>query len=132
VFQNQHWTLDEKKRDLLVSSGAANPIVCPACRKIASHDPHGIVTLRGDYWPQHREDILNLIRNEEARGMAANPLERIIDIREEEDALIIETTNEKLAQRLGRSIHNAHKGAVEYKWPDGNRLVRVEWERSSG
>lgn len=130
VYQNQHWVLDEKKRQLLIASGAANEVICPGCKIVAERNPQGIVYLSGDYWPAHREEILNLIRNEEARGMSTNPLERIIDIRDEDNTLIIETTNEKLAQKIGRSINKAHSGDLEYKWSGGNHLVRIYWERS--
>ena len=130
VYHNQHWTLDSKKSNVLIAADTPNQVVCPACRKVADRNPHGIVTLRGDYWPQHREEILNLIRNEEQRGMEVNPLERIIDIREEDGNLIVETTNEKLAQRIGKRVHKAHSGNIDYKWPDGNRLARVDWDRS--
>jgi len=130
VYHNQHWNWDDRRRDTLVAAGTTNTIVCPACRKIQGQDPHGIVTLSGDYWPQHREEILNLIRNEEARGTSTNPLERIMDIREEDGSLIIETTNEKLAQKIGRAVHGAHNGDLEYQWPENNRLARVNWQRS--
>jgi hypothetical protein len=129
-YENQHWNIDPKRAQTLRASGAANEVVCPGCRKIAERNPHGVITLSGDYWPQHRDDILNLVRNEEARGIQTNPLERIIDIREDGKELVIETTNEKLAQRIGRAIHSAHKGEIEYKWPEGTRLVRVLWERT--
>jgi hypothetical protein len=131
IYFNQHWNRDDKRRDLVMASGAANEIVCPGCTMVAERNPQGIVYISGDYWPQHREDILNLIRNEEGRGMATNPIERIIDIREEEDALIVETTNTKLAQHIGRALHKAHKGEVDYRWPDGDHLLRAYWERSA-
>lgn len=130
VYVNQHWTLDEKQRALLIGGAVTRKVVCPGCKKIAERNPHGIVTLSGDYWPQHREEILNLIRNEESRAMGTNPLERIMDIREEGGELIIETTNEKLAQRLGRHIDKAHKGEIDYRWSNDNHLVRVYWKRS--
>ena len=130
VFQKQHWTLDAEKRNLLVGSGGAIDVVCPACKITTERNPQGIVTLSGDYLAQHRDDILNLVRNEEERGMSDNPLERIINIREEGEALVIETTNEALAQRIGRRVHKAHSGDVEYKWSGGNHLVRVNWQRS--
>ena len=111
-------------------AATAHAVICPACKKIAEGYPEGIVTLRGDYWPQHEEEILNLIRNEERRAMAVNPLERIMDIRHEGDALVVETTNEKLAQRIGHRIDKTHSGHVEYKWSRDNHLLRVYWERS--
>lgn len=129
IYRNQHWQRDESASRTLIAAGTPHQVVCPGCRKIADHDPQGIVTLRGDYWPQHRDEILNLIRHEEQRGTHTNPLERVMDIREEEGSLVIETTNEKLAQRIGRQIHKAHHGHVDYRWSDTNHLVRVYWER---
>ena len=131
VYENQRWTWNDRQRELLVAAGAANEVCCPGCRIARTRDPQGIVTLKGDYWPAHREDLMNLIHNEEHRGAQVNPIERIIRIREEDDALIIETTTEKLGQRIGRAIHKAHKGEVHYDWGGkDNQLVRVSWERS--
>jgi hypothetical protein len=130
VYHHQHWVVDEPRRQRLLEAGNAPQVVCPGCRKVADHEPQGILTLHGDYWPEHRDDILNLIRHEEERGLNTNPLERIMNVREENGCLVVETTNEKLAQRIGRQIDKAHKGRIEYKWSDGNRLVRVEWERT--
>src|SRR5688500_8911841 len=90
VYENQHWTWNGRKRDLLVAAGAANEVCCPGCRIAQTRDPQGIVTLKGDYWVAHRDDIMNLVHNEEARGANTNPLERIIQVREEGGALIIE------------------------------------------
>jgi NMD protein affecting ribosome stability and mRNA decay len=130
AYINQHWTFDEAAQVQAQQAPAAHELICPACKKIAEGYPEGIVMLSGDYWPQHEEEILNLIRNEEQRAMGSNPLERIMDIRHESDALVVETTNEKLAQRIGRRIEKAHHGHVEYKWSKDDSLVRVYWQRS--
>jgi len=130
VYVNQHWSMDEAQRERIRSAAALHEVICPACKKIADGYPEGVVKLSGDYWPKHEEEILNLIRNEEQRAIGVNPLERIMDIRREEDALIVETTNERLAQRIGHRIEKAHNGHVEYKWSGGDHLLRVFWERS--
>jgi hypothetical protein len=41
----------------------------------------------------------------------------------------IDTTTEKLAQRLGRSLRKARGGKVVYKWSHNNKLVRVFWDQ---
>jgi hypothetical protein len=41
----------------------------------------------------------------------------------------VETTTEKLAQRLGRAVRKARGGKVEYKWSRNNKFVRVCWEK---
>jgi NMD protein affecting ribosome stability and mRNA decay len=130
VYVNQHWTLDEAQQMKTQVAAPAHAVVCPACKKIAEGYLEGVVTLSGNYWLQHKEEILNLIRNEEHRAMGVNPLGRIIDIHQEGEALIVETTNEKLAQRIGRRLEKAHDGHIEYKWSGDDHLIRVSWERS--
>jgi len=130
VVRRQRWTLDVPRAEVLVATGASEQALCPACRKSEERLPGGILTLRGNYWPRHRNDILNLIRNHEEEARQDNPLERILSLREEDGALLIETTNEKLAQKIGRSIAKTHQGQIDYQWGDGNRLARVDWERS--
>jgi len=41
----------------------------------------------------------------------------------------VETTTEKLAQRLGRSIRKARGGKLQYKWGHNNKFARVVCEQ---
>jgi hypothetical protein len=41
------------------------------------------------------------------------------------------TTDEKLAQRIGREIRKAYQGAVSYRWSEDANLVRVNWSRGA-
>ena len=130
VVLNQRWVIDEEQRRLAAASGAARQVTCPACLKTREAVPQGIVTLRGGYWRKHRSDLTPLILHQE-ETIQDNPLEHISGLREEGDNLVIETTSEKHAQKLGRAIHKAHKGEIDYQWGDGHHLVRVYWERSA-
>jgi len=103
---------------------------CPACRKIKDHRASGEVRLAGIHANDRRE-ILRILRNEEARAMEKNPLERIIRLDQLNGDWRIETTNEKLAQRLGRTMKKAKGGKVAYKWSHNNKFVRVVWENYS-
>ena len=76
--------------------------VCPSCQKIADSFALGIVTLQGDYLWQHEEDIRNMLLNEEQKVRSKNPLARIMRLEREGDRLVIETTEQKLAEHLGR------------------------------
>jgi len=132
IYRNKRWFLDEKEFAVLTRKGAGTGVAwakCPACRKIADGFPAGLVTLSGGYLRDHREDILNLVRNEEKRAMGFNPLERIIRVEEKGEALEIATTDEKLAQRIGREVRKACQGTVEYKWSEDSKLLRVNWAR---
>lgn len=129
VVRDSRWVLDASRRKLLLASGTATEVACPACHRAAEHQPRGILTIAGGYWKTHRDEILNLLGNEAREAMGDNPIERVMRTAEEGPNLVVETTNENLAQRLGRALHRAHKGEVNYAWGDGNHLVRVRWER---
>ncbi len=131
VYMNKRWYIGSKLDDLGSKSETA-ATVCPACSKIRDNFPGGIVTLKGDYVLKHKQDLMNLVRNEEERARGFNPLERVMSVRENGyGSIVISTTNEKLAQRLGRAIKKAFHGEVAYHWSHDNKLVRVDWERSA-
>ena len=79
----------------------------------------------------HIDEILNLIRNESNKAQNVNPLERVMDMQTAEKAMVITTTNEKLAQRIGRAIHKAYSGDIEYQFGGDTKLARVNWHREA-
>lgn len=129
VYQNKRWYVDDEAFARLQDSGDAQLVTCPACRKIAEHYPEGIVTLRGDYLWQHEEEIRNILLNEEDKAMAKNPLERIMRMDREGDEIVIETTEQKLAEHLGRALSKAHQGELDIAWSQDHGVCRVTWER---
>ena len=54
---------------------------------------------------------------------------RIFEIKREGDGLVIETTDEHLAERIGKEVEKAFKGDLEFKWQKKDRFVRVSWQR---
>ena len=100
---------------------------CPACRKIKDRFPGGELTLRG-VAVESRGEIARILRNEESRAREKNPLERIMCMDAANGGWRVETTTEKLAQRLGRSIKKARGGKLAYKWGHNNKFVRIVWE----
>lgn len=130
ISRKKRWYLDEAEYEALVRSGAQRRR-CPACRKIADGFPSGVVTLRGRFLRGHCDEILTVARNEERRARGVNPLERIMGTRERDDGMEILTTDEKLAQRIGREIRKAFHGTVDYKWSEDASLLRVTWVRDA-
>jgi hypothetical protein len=90
-----------------------------------------VVTLHGKFLQTHRDEILSIVRNEERRARETNPLERIMGIRDENESVEILTTDEKLAQRIGREIRKAYHGTVSYRWSEDANLLRVNWSRDT-
>jgi hypothetical protein len=76
-----------------------------------------------------RSEILRILRNEEGRAREKNPLERIMRMEATDGDWKVQTTTEKLAQRLGRAVKKARGGKVAFKWSHNNKFVRVVWEK---
>ncbi|KAF0219792.1 MAG: hypothetical protein FD174_1805 [Geobacteraceae bacterium] len=129
VYQHKRWHLDEKEAQRLLADAKTNKGVCPACRRMEDDNPGGVVTFSGDYLREHEVEILDLIKNEEAESRGKNPLGRIMEISQEENVLTISTTEDKLAQKLGREVYKAHKGELHYRWSHDQNFVRVSWTR---
>lgn len=102
---------------------------CPACQRIEDRFPAGYVTLSGPFFHAHREEILRLVRNEEARESGEHPLKRIMAIEEDADSVVITTTDLHLARRIGTAVHHACQGEMEMKYSPDQYLIRVHWTR---
>lgn len=115
---------------LQVGAGAATPVRCPACRIIAHGSPAGMLVVDGQFPDTHAQDVQTLIDAEAARAAEDNPLGRIIERRRDaEGRLIVTTTTEHLAQRLGQALEKAFTGSVRYDFSHENKFARVYWHR---
>ena len=130
LYHNKRWAIDPIAFEQAESDRQTQWVTCPACRKIAEGYPEGIVTLAGDYLLEHEEEIRNILKNEEGRVKAKNPLGRIMRMEKSNGELRIETTEQKLAEHLGRVLHRAHQGELQVQWTGDHAACRVHWERS--
>lgn len=129
VYHQKRWTTEVDVRQQLKAHSASHRVTCPACQKIAANYPEGIVTLTGSYLWEHEAEIQRILKNEESKALAKNPQERIIRMTRGADKLIIETTEEKLAEHLGRVLHRSHRGQLKIDWTGQPEICRVSWER---
>ncbi len=107
----------------------ANRVICPACQRIADDYPAGTLSLTGYFFGQHREEMLNLIHNEEKLEKGEHPLERIMKISEEGEHTLITTTGIHMARRIGEAISRAYQGDLSFTYGDGEKTIRVLWNR---
>ena len=120
VFQNGRWTWEE------IPNGAHDQI-CPACHRINDNFPAGCLNLSGPFFEFHRPQILSLIRHEEQRARLTHPLQRIMDIQESKDAILVTTTDIHLARACGEALHRAYKGELAFHYNQDQNLLRVHW-----
>ncbi|MCK4501896.1 MAG: hypothetical protein KAU22_02610 [Desulfuromonadales bacterium] len=128
-FHHKRWVNDPETYQQLKLDPKVHWIICPACQKIAAGYPEGIVTLRGSYLWKHEDEIRRLLKNVESKAFGRNPQERIIRIAREDEQLVVETTEQHLAEHLGRMLHKAHQGELNIHWGEGADVCRINWER---
>jgi NMD protein affecting ribosome stability and mRNA decay len=102
---------------------------CPACHRIHDAYPAGFVTAGGPFFSAHREELLHLVKNEEARAKAEHPLKRIMNVEDQDDGILITTTDIHLARGIGEALHHAYQGELEYHYNERENLLRVVWQR---
>ncbi len=129
VYQKKKWFLDPRLYEKKKAQKNINWVICPACKKTKENVPGGVVTLKGDFLQQHKEEIMNLVHNEDERSKKYNPLKRIMKINEKGNAIEILTTEGRLAYRIGSILFKAYDGEVEYKKHENTKFMRVEWRR---
>jgi hypothetical protein len=130
LYQGKRWFFDEKLYEHLAGTRRVREGVCPTCRKVNDDYSEGFLTLSGEFFVQHQEEIVKLLEKEAARVGARSVMDRIIRMTPEEAGhLVVETTTDKLAQRLGHAVYKAYKGDLNFRWGEMDRFVRVYWNR---
>jgi len=125
IYRQGHWTESSEK------PAKANRELCPACRREKDHYPAGMVYIAGSYLTAKKEEIMNIARNCEKLAKAHRPLQRIMWVKKNNNSVEIATTSEHLARRIGQAINDAHGGELAIKYVQGDKFVRVYWQRSS-
>ena len=131
VFVKRRWIVAGTLRARAITR--TGPIVrttCDACRMVADGSHRGELRITGDFYAAHRDDVEHLLKNEVARGLAGNPLARIVRWTPgDANELTVTTTTEDLVQRLGRSLKKAFQGTVHYEFSHENKFAHVTWTR---
>jgi NMD protein affecting ribosome stability and mRNA decay len=130
IYQNKRWFYDDALYSKYYQQETTNEVTCPGCQKVQDHYYEGVLTLEGEFLAGHRDEIITLLQREADRVTQKSPLDRIIQmVSEGGDRLVVETTTEKLAQRLGKAVYRAYKGDLDFRWSHMNKFVRVYWSR---
>lgn len=124
VFRKDRWTWGEAPE-------GANEERCQACHRIADGYPAGVVTLSGGFLAEHKEEILNLARNQEALEKGGHALHRIMAVEERDGEVEITTTDIHLPRRIGQALFDAYEGAFDFTYDKEGYFVRVTWNREA-
>ena len=122
LFQDGRWHWAE-------APASAVHQTCPACQRIHDDFPAGYVTLKGEFLADHRDEVLHLVHNHEAREKGEHPLQRIMKTVDTEEGIVITTTDVHLARGIGDALHHAYHGTLDYHYNPEQTLLRVLWQR---
>ncbi len=123
LFLDGRWLWDDSSQEI------ANQAVCPACRRIKEQFPAGYIELKGEFFVEHRSEVLNLVSNIEKREKEERPLERIIAIKDGVGQVDVTTTGIHIARRIGEAVAKAYSGDLSFQYADGEKQIRVYWQR---
>ena len=105
----------------------AHEQLCPACHRTRDKFPAGFVSLSGNVYAAHRDEVLSLARHCEANEKSRHPLERIMAIEKTLDGALITTTGTHLAREIAEHVHDAYKGKLEFHYNKEENLLRANW-----
>ena len=87
--------------------------------------------MSGDYVRQHKDELVRMARNREAREKQAHPLHRIMGIEEHPDSLVITTTDIHLPHLIAAALRDACHGDLKIQYEKEGYFVRADWHRTS-
>lgn len=122
VWHRGRWTWE-------AAPAGAHAARCPACHRIHDRFPAGYVTLKGEFFAAHRDEILARARHCEQAEKVDHPLQRIMAIEAEGAGVLVTTTDPHLARGIGEALYKAYKGELEFHYNKEENLLRVSWTR---
>ena len=122
VFTEGRWSWDRPPSE-------AAEMNCPACQRIQDDFPAGYVTIKGEFFKEHRDEIIATITSKEDREKAEHPLQRIMAIEDVREGLQVKTTDSHLARGIGEALYDAYKGDLKLKYSRDENLLRATWKR---
>lgn len=124
VFTGSRWQWLEN------ISQPMNVTLCPACSRIHDNVPAGILSVGGEFFRQHREEILRLLHNRMDAEKAQHPLKRLMSIEDMPDGSLVATFTDTHSPRdIGKALANAYQGELDIDYAEDEDFTRVDWSR---
>lgn len=124
VFSDGRWQWSPE-----LPASAADAL-CPACQRIRDRVPAGFLSLSGDFLPEHRDEIMHLLRNTVDAQQKEHPVKRIMSIAESEHGIEVTFTDIHLPRTVGEAIQRAYDGDIDIQFARESGIARVYWSRN--
>jgi len=107
----------------------AHEALCPACHRIRDRLPAGEVRLVSTFVDAHRDELVALALNEEAREKSEHALHRIMGIDQGPGRMTVTTTDIHLPRRIAEAVAHAYQGEFVLEYAKNEYGLRAEWRR---
>lgn len=101
-------------------------VLCPACRMIKDKKFEGELAVFGIGSRKLKEEIKKVLKNSGQLAFRRDPLDRIIEIKEEKNQLVVRTTENQLAVKLAKKIKLTFGGEMTISHSREEDVIRVK------
>jgi NMD protein affecting ribosome stability and mRNA decay len=107
-----------------------NFILCPTCQMVKNKQYEGRIVIK-NIPEKLKEELVNLIKAYCRRAYLKDPLDKLIDVKKEGKDIIVTTTENELANKLGKKIKDTFNKVIVktsfIKEPGDTALVKIEF-----
>lgn len=107
----------------------AHQELCPVCQRIRDRVPAGFLTLSGEFFNQHRDEIMRLVHNKVEAQQAQHPMKRLMGVEDQGEGVVVTFTDRHLPRGVGEAIERAYEGDLDIHYTEEAGIVRVYWQR---
>lgn len=127
ISTHKRWFLNEPLYERLREESTMRLVLCPGCQRIERREYEGEVHLRGPLLKEIQPQVMGLIAHLENQARQANPISRVASVEDCGREILIYTTTNSLAERIGRALHRAFKGQLRFQRLPGEHYSRICW-----
>ncbi len=109
----------------------AHEVMCQACHRINDVMPAGELVLSGSFLVRHHDEILDIVRRQEAIERPEHPFNRIMKIDEAPERITVTTTDIHLPRRIGEALKSAFDGRLDLSYDEDGYFLRAGWHRDA-
>ena len=122
VFKKGRWQWGAAQED-------AHKHLCPACQRMHDRVPAGTVTISGEFFTEHQQEIMGLVHNIEAKERSEHPLQRIMSINQDDGGITISLTDFHLTHAIVEALSSAYQGEANETYVEKDGVMQASWAR---
>jgi hypothetical protein len=136
LYFDKHWHSWSHASQVLPANHRLSEELCFACRSLGAGKKQGSefgyegeIVLSGFNDPALKLEVVRTAKNVASRALERNPEAQVIKIEDKGRTVRITTTDNRLAEAIGKEIDRSHKGgALNIRFSQEDRPVRVYWK----